>query len=160
MFLLLCYFNECDECHKYPSSCSSHFTSSLCSSSCMHAKSLQLCLTLCNTMHCSLPGSSVHRILQARILEWVATLINKSFWFSLLFYICPCFSISTAVSLDQVLIIFSWILAIVVTWSPCLHSPTCLSFALLVHMVYKVDPWFLSMAEKILNNQALATSLP
>ena len=33
----------------------------------------QSCLTLCNSMDCNLPGSSVHRILQARILEWVAT---------------------------------------------------------------------------------------
>ena len=32
----------------------------------------QLCLTLCNPMDCSLPGSAVHGILQARILEWVA----------------------------------------------------------------------------------------
>ena len=32
----------------------------------------QLCLTLCDSMDYSLPGSSVHRILQARILEWVA----------------------------------------------------------------------------------------
>ena len=31
----------------------------------------QSCLTLCNPMDCSLPGSSVHGILQARILEWV-----------------------------------------------------------------------------------------
>ena len=37
----------------------------------MRAKSLQLCLTVCNTMDCSLPGSSTHRILQAKILEWV-----------------------------------------------------------------------------------------
>ena len=29
-------------------------------------------LTLCNPMDCSLPGSSIHGILQARILEWVA----------------------------------------------------------------------------------------
>ena len=36
---------------------------------CMHAKSLQLCLTLFNPMDCSLPGSSVHGILQARTLE-------------------------------------------------------------------------------------------
>ena len=34
-------------------------------------KSLQLCLTLCDSMDCSLPGSSVHGILQAKILEWV-----------------------------------------------------------------------------------------
>ena len=38
----------------------------------MHAKSLQSCLTLCNTMDCSPPGSSVHGILQAGILEQVA----------------------------------------------------------------------------------------
>ena len=39
---------------------------------CLHAKSLQSCLILCNPMDRSPPGSSVHRILQARILEWVA----------------------------------------------------------------------------------------
>ena len=38
----------------------------------MHAKLLQSCLTLCTPMAYSLPGSSVHRIFQARILEWVA----------------------------------------------------------------------------------------
>ena len=32
----------------------------------------QLCLTLCDPMDCSPPGSSVHGILQAGILEWVA----------------------------------------------------------------------------------------
>ena len=37
-----------------------------------HLLSLQLCPTLGNTMDCSPPGSSVHKILQARILEWVA----------------------------------------------------------------------------------------
>ena len=36
------------------------------------AKSLQLCPTLCNPMDCSLPGFSIHGILQARTLEWVA----------------------------------------------------------------------------------------
>ena len=36
------------------------------------AKSLQSCLILCSSMDCSLPGSSVYVILQARILEWVA----------------------------------------------------------------------------------------
>ena len=35
------------------------------------ARSLQLCLTLCDPMDCSSPGSSVHGILQARILEWI-----------------------------------------------------------------------------------------
>ena len=32
----------------------------------------QSCPTLCNPMDCSLPGSSVHGILQGRILGWVA----------------------------------------------------------------------------------------
>ena len=36
------------------------------------AKSLQPCLTLCDPMDCSLPGSSVHGIFQARVLEWGA----------------------------------------------------------------------------------------
>ena len=41
------------------------------------AKLLQLCLTLCDPMDCTLPGSSVHGILQKRILEWIATLSSK-----------------------------------------------------------------------------------
>ena len=39
---------------------------------CMRAKLLQLCLTVCDPMGCNPSGSSVHGILQARILEWVA----------------------------------------------------------------------------------------
>ena len=38
----------------------------------MPAQALQLCLTLCDPMDYSPPGSSVHGILQARILEWIA----------------------------------------------------------------------------------------
>ena len=37
----------------------------------------QSCLTLCNPMDCSLPVSSVHGILQARILEWVAIFFSR-----------------------------------------------------------------------------------
>ena len=49
--------------------------------SCVYGKLLQSCPTLCDPVDCSLPGSSVHgvlqarilhEILQARILEWVA----------------------------------------------------------------------------------------
>ena len=36
------------------------------------AKSLQSCPTLCDPVHCRLPGFSVPGILQARTLEWVA----------------------------------------------------------------------------------------
>ena len=39
---------------------------------CMRAQLLQLCLTLCDPTGYSPPGSSVHGILQAGILEWVA----------------------------------------------------------------------------------------
>ena len=39
---------------------------------CVCVKSLQSCPTLYNPKDYRLPGSSVHRILQARILEWVA----------------------------------------------------------------------------------------
>ena len=38
----------------------------------MYVKVAQLCPTLCDLMDYSLPGFSVHGILQARILEWVA----------------------------------------------------------------------------------------
>ena len=59
----------------------------------------QSCLTLCDPTDCSLPGSSVHRILQARILEWVAIsfyrdrLARKQFfsnnaWISSFLYPC------------------------------------------------------------------------
>ena len=41
---------------------------------CLVAK---LCLTLCDPRDCSLPGSSVHGISQARILEWVAISFSR-----------------------------------------------------------------------------------
>ena len=46
-------------------------------SMCTPAKSIQLCLTLCDLMDCSPPGSPVHGILQARILEWVAISVSR-----------------------------------------------------------------------------------
>ena len=45
------------------------------------SKSLQSCLTLCDPMDCKPPGSSVHRILQARTLKWVAiSLLRDTGW--------------------------------------------------------------------------------
>ena len=48
---------------------------------CMKVKSesefAQLCLTLSNPMDCSLPGSSVHGIFQARVLEWGAIAFSQ-----------------------------------------------------------------------------------
>jgi len=38
----------------------------------------QLCPTLCSPMDCGLPGSSVHEIFQARILEWDAILYARA----------------------------------------------------------------------------------
>ena len=46
---------------------------------CLHAKLLQLCLTLWDSMNHSPPGSSGHRILQARIPEWVDSLSFRGF---------------------------------------------------------------------------------
>ena len=37
----------------------------------------QLCPTLCDPMDCSLPGSSVHGIFQAVVLEWIAISFSK-----------------------------------------------------------------------------------
>ena len=41
------------------------------------SEATQLCPTLCNPMDCSLPGSSLHGILQARVLEWVAISFSR-----------------------------------------------------------------------------------
>ena len=64
----LCFFGTCQR-----GFLGSHILSSrlsrFSSHACMHAKSLQSCLSLCHPMDSSLPGSSVHGILQARILE-------------------------------------------------------------------------------------------
>ena len=50
-------------------------------------KSLQSCLTFCNAMDCSPPGSSVHGIFQTRVLEWVAIAFSeKNIYFCLIYY--------------------------------------------------------------------------
>ena len=38
---------------------------------------VELCATLCDSVGCSLLGSSVHEILEARILEWVAVFFSR-----------------------------------------------------------------------------------
>ena len=51
---------------------------------CMKVKSesevAQLCLTIRDPMDCSLPGSSVHGIFQARVLEWGAISFSYRHW--------------------------------------------------------------------------------
>ena len=44
---------------------------------CVYVLVVQSCPTLCDPMNCSLPGSSVYGILQAKILEWVATTFSR-----------------------------------------------------------------------------------
>ena len=44
---------------------------------CVCANLVQSCLTLCDPMDCSLPGSSVHGSFQARVLEWGAIAFSK-----------------------------------------------------------------------------------
>ena len=40
----------------------------------------QLCTTLCDPMDCRLPGSPIHEIFQARVLEWVAISFSRGFF--------------------------------------------------------------------------------
>ena len=50
-------------------------------SQCVKVLVAQLCPTLCDPLDCSLPDSSVHGILQTRILKWVAIPFSRgSFW--------------------------------------------------------------------------------
>ena len=53
---------------------------------CMKVKSesevAQLCLTLSDPMDCSLPGSSIHGIFQARVLEWGAVAFSSVYMLS------------------------------------------------------------------------------
>ena len=61
------------------------------------AQSLQSCPSLCDSVDCSPPSSSVHGIVQARILEWVAmpsswdcsTLFILSYWIAWSIYSSP-----------------------------------------------------------------------
>ena len=53
------------------------------------AKSLQSCPTLCDPIDGSPPGSPVPGILQARILEWVATSFSNACMHAKLLQLCP-----------------------------------------------------------------------
>ena len=56
----------------YACEVSFYYKNAVCVCVCVCVLVIQSCLTLCDSMDCSPPGSSVHRILQASILEWVA----------------------------------------------------------------------------------------
>ena len=55
---------------------------------CMKVKSesevAQSCPTLSDSMDCSLPGSSIHGIFQARVLEWGAIAFSSTTWEALI----------------------------------------------------------------------------
>ena len=55
--------------------CLVYFTMKL--SAAAATKSLQSCLTPSDPMDCSLPGSSIHGICQARVLEWVVIAFSE-----------------------------------------------------------------------------------
>ena len=77
----------------------------------MRAKSLQSFLTLCSLMDCSLLGSSVHGVLQTRILEWVAISYSRGVFFTtsakLLFPEDQCLAFADLVSHASFLPVFS-----------------------------------------------------
>ena len=59
----------------------------------------QSCRTLCDPMDCSLPGSSIHGIFQARVLEWAAIAVSEKE---------PTTSLHLLLSMKQVLLISIW----------------------------------------------------
>ena len=65
------------------------------------AKSLQSCLTLRDPIDGSLPGSSVHGISQARVLEWVALAFSASCGKWVIFSSCMGFSLRWLLSLQS-----------------------------------------------------------
>ena len=106
----------------------------------MRAKSLQSFLTLCSLMDCSLLGSSVHGVLQTRILEWVAISYSRGVFFTtsakLLFPEDQCLAFADLVSHASFLPVFSQTL-----FPHCLGPD--LSQADLQPVLYKGLPWWL-----------------
>ena len=78
------------------------------------AKSLQLCPTLCDPMDHSPPGSSVHGILQARILQWVAMPSSRG---SSNPGIKPSYLLSPALA--------GWFFTTSATWEACVYIYVC-----------------------------------
>ena len=54
-----------------------HIAVLICISLISESEVTQSCPTLCNPMDCSLPGSSIHRIFQAGVLEWGAIAFSE-----------------------------------------------------------------------------------
>ena len=90
------------------------------------AKSLQLCLTLCDPMDGSPPGSSVPGILQARILEWVSISFSNACMHDLVY--CLLFTLECKLYKDRDFVCISFTDAV-----PLLAHSCCPVF---------VSPWF------------------
>ena len=56
----------------------------------IHVLAIQSCLTLCDPMDRSSPGSSVHGIIQAKILEWVAISFSIHAYLHTCVCVCVC----------------------------------------------------------------------
>ena len=84
----------------------------------------QSCPTLCDPMDCSLPGSSVHGILQARRLEWVA--ISSS---DFLTYFKFCIALSILSSWPTLLLLISFSTLCTVTCGTLLSKQISLNLA-------------------------------
>ena len=105
---------------------------------------IQSCPSLCNRMDCSLPGSSVHGILQARILEWVAISFSRMLNFK------PTFSLSSFTFIKR---LFSYSLLSVISVVSSAYMrlliflltiliPACASFSpafLMIYSAYKLN---------------------
>ena len=81
--------------HKAPSSTPclhSRFPLTVCfTHGCVYRRSEQVksCPTLCDPMDCSLPGSPIHGIFQARVLEWTAISFSKGYRSILISQVVP-----------------------------------------------------------------------
>ena len=60
-----------------------------------------LCATLRNPMDCSLPGSSVHGIFQARVMEWGAIAFSRSFLAQALVISCVVYALLRGQSIRE-----------------------------------------------------------
>ena len=98
----------------------------------------QSCPAVCDPMDCSLSGSSVHGIFQARVLEWVAIALSSGFlhflqfkpefdnkefmiWVTVSFWSCFCWLYRASPSLAAKNII-DLISVLTIWWCPCIES--------------------------------------
>ena len=120
----------------------------------------QSCPTLCNSMDCSLPGSSVHRIFQARVLEWGAISFSRgssqprdrtqvsctagrcfTIWAFLKNH-CSCTNLDSHQQCMKVLLSISLPTFVISCLSDGRHSDSC---EVISHYVFAFPRWFLRL---------------